>query len=324
MNNFLNFEKDIANIKKQFLSEENNSYFKINNFSNSIVVLRVYFFWILSIYTIPIFYNKFGFLGLLVSCIFIGVTSYKFQFIIHEACHSNLFTNKAANEIIGNLSASLFGMSLKSYRDTHFLHHKYSNTINDPQFNDALGEKNENLKKNIFLKFIFLPLIFEKFFLFLKREVSLNLKNIFNNKNKKNNINFNYLFYLSIIINLLIVYYIYLSTNKNIYLILIYHASISTISLFLARIRTLAEHQYFDQGKTPKEFVISHKKNLVDKLFFSDLNFNYHLEHHIFPRMPYKNLKKFSEKYAKNIHSKYGTLSDSMLSTLFKRYKKAE
>ena len=114
-------------------------------------------------------------LGILIGIILMGVTSYKFQFLIHEACHRNLFTKQKINEFIGNLSASLFGMSLKSYRETHFLHHKHSNTINDPQFNDALGKKNSNLKKMDFVRFIFSPLYCSKFFLFIRRELKSNL-----------------------------------------------------------------------------------------------------------------------------------------------------
>ena len=321
---FDNFEKDLDFIKEYFLKKNNNSFLKIDDKSSAIVTFRIYFCWVLSIIIFPLLCNILGLLGILIGIILMGVTSYKFQFLIHEACHRNLFTKQKINEFIGNLSASLFGMSLKSYRETHFLHHKHSNTINDPQFNDALGKKNSNLKKMDFVRFIFSPLYCSKFFLFIRRELKSNLK-IIDIKNNKKNINlFFWFLIISLFLNLLIIFFIYFYTGQNILLAFSYHLSLATISLFLARIRTLAEHQYFHQASTPKKFVVSHKPNFFEKLFFYDLNFNYHLEHHIFPKIPHKNLKFFSEKYVKNLHVKYGTLSGSMLSTLFKRYQKAK
>ena len=336
---FDNFEKELDLIKESFIKENDDTLFKIDDASSTIATLRIYFFWLFSIICFPLLFNTLGIIGFIIGFIFMGVASYKFQFmrffhhcfitykfqfIIHEACHRNLFSKEILNEFIGNLSASLFGMSLKSYRDTHFLHHKYSNTLDDPQFNDALGDRNSDLNKIHFIKFIISPFYFAKFFLFIKREILLNVNNIFQKKrNQKKSINLKFII-LSLLINLLIFSFIYFFTNKKILLAFSYHLSLATITLFLARIRTLAEHQYFLQAETPKKFVVSHNTNLFEKMFFYDLNFNYHLEHHIFPRLPYKNLKLFSDKYVKSLHKNYGTLSNSMLSTLIKRFQKAE
>ena len=294
------------------------NYFKINNLYSLTQLLKIIILHIFSIIIFPFLIYTLPILGFIIGFLFMGVAAYKFQFIIHECCHSNFFSNKKINDSVGSLVASMFGINLESYRKIHFEHHKYSNTYEDPQFVDALNHKNKNLKKIDLIKFIISPILFQKFILFLRREIYTALKLTNNNFNNKNYI---YLFF-SILINLSIFIYIYAYT-KNIFLSLSYHLSLITISLFLARFRTLAEHQYKFQEEVPAEFVMSHKKNILDSIFFYDLNFNYHFEHHLFPRMYFRNLNKFSQKYRNIIHERYNTLSKSMFITLFNRIRRA-
>jgi fatty acid desaturase len=142
------------------------------------------------------------------------------------------------------------------------------------------------------------------------------------NENKifENKINF-YSILVSLIINLSIPLYFFLQTQSYLASIC-YHLSLFTFALFLARLRTLAEHQYGENDETPIEFTRSHKRNFLDNFFLSDLNFCYHLEHHIYPRMPFYNLEKFNRKYFELIHGKYNTFGRSMISTIFNRFKK--
>ena len=136
---FDNFEKDLDFIKEYFLKKNNNSFLKIDDKSSAIVTFRIYFCWVLSIIIFPLLCNILGLLGILIGIILMGVTSYKFQFLIHEACHRNLFTKQKINEFIGNLSASLWDV-IKSIEKLTFLHHTFKQ-INDPQFNDVLEKK---------------------------------------------------------------------------------------------------------------------------------------------------------------------------------------
>jgi fatty acid desaturase len=69
-----------------------------------------------------------------------------------------------------------------------------------------------------------------------------------------------------------------------------YYLGLSTTSLFLSRLRTLAEHQQVPP--VDNDFSRSHKWNLFDWLFLYDANFNLHFEHHLYPNLQTSELKQ--------------------------------
>ena len=55
--------------------------------------------------------------------------------LMHDASHSKLFSNRTANEVIGNILCALpVGMTVARYRADHFRHHNAPNTDRDPYF----------------------------------------------------------------------------------------------------------------------------------------------------------------------------------------------
>ena len=91
----------------------------------------------------------------------------------------------------------------------------------------------------------------------------------------------------------------------------------STVSLFLGRLRTTAEHgRSFKSEDKEKEFTKTHYPTFVDRLFLYDANFNYHLEHHLFPQMPSFYYSKVFKKI-KNENHDYKSLGNGMLATIF-------
>jgi fatty acid desaturase len=330
INNNTNYIEHIKSVRKKLLhSSELFELFQKNDKESLKSLIRIILQYIFFIIIFPYFFNFNHNIGFLLGIVFLGTSAYKFQFIIHESAHANLFTNRKLNDVVGNVFSYLFGMSISSYRNFHFEHHNKTNTYEDPQFQDSLGDKNKNLSKKNYFLFIVAPLYFEKFLNFIKREIFLSLKYIFDKKvthnNEKDNFKKKIDFYsiiFSLIINLSIPLYFFLKTQSY-FAAICYHLSLFTFTLFLARIRTLAEHQHSENSETPYEFTRSHQKNFIDSFFFSDLNFCYHLEHHIYPRMPFYNLEKFNKKYYKIIHGQNNTFGRSMLSTIYNRFKKA-
>ena len=89
------------------------------------------------------------------------------------------------------------------------------------------------------------------------------------------------------------------------------------MSLFLGRLRTVAEHIQADGDDLP-DFARSHRPSLPDRTFLYVANFNYHLEHHVYPNIPSCHLWKLHERLRDTVHTPK-TLGTSMFSTLFAR-----
>jgi fatty acid desaturase len=303
------------NLKNEVLQ---NNLLNIDNTKSAIITIKILSLWVISILILPFIYSHFGLLAFFINFILIGIFSYKITFLIHESCHNNLFQNKKVNDFFGNLAASIVGTTLNTYRSLHFEHHKYSNTKQDPQFEDSLGQINKILTKKKYLSFLISPLLFSKFFIYCVREGSFIINIFFNKTFEKKKMDY-YCLVLTIIINLGIITYLSMMANSG-KLAASYYLSLFTVSLLLTRIRTLAEHQYKEQDTTPAEYTVSHKENFIEKFFLYDMNFNYHLEHHIFPKIPHHNLKQFSKIYENSIHGDNKTLLKSMFMSIFKRF----
>ena len=96
------------------------NYFKINNLYSLTQLLKIIILYFFSIIIFPFLIYSLPILGFVIGFLFMGIAAYKFQFIIHECCHSNFFSNKKINDSVGNLVASMFGINLESYRKIHF------------------------------------------------------------------------------------------------------------------------------------------------------------------------------------------------------------
>jgi hypothetical protein len=97
-------------------------------------------------------------------------------------------------------------------------------------------------------------------------------------------------------------------------LVFLYPLAAVTVSLFLVRIRTCAEHMR-PNSISEKDFARSHKPNRFDCFFFYDANFNYHFEHHIVPHLPAHSLPNCSKAFETQIHD-CDTMGQSMLRTI--------
>ncbi len=304
-----NFSDHLYELRKKILDKTTKDYFlKIDEKKSYYAIFRIFFLWLVSVVLFPYLYVKIGLTGFIIGFILVGTCTYKFTFIIHEAIHSNLFINEKLNYYFGSFFATLIGTTFEAFKKIHLGHHMHSNTENDPQKNDYLS--NERRKKFEIVFFLISPLFFGKLFHYIKREIK-DAKDITAQAIK--NFNFNGIFFItfSIILNLLIIVVYYKYTNSFLFSIS-YHLSLATISLFLARIRTIAEHKEFNKYPSDAEFVMSHKKNFIENFFLYDMNFNYHFEHHISPKIHFSKLEQFSKKYQNEIHGKYNSLFPSM------------
>jgi fatty acid desaturase len=208
--------------------------------------------------------------------LWIGIRQHALFVLMHDATHFKLLKNKYLNDLVSDVVLAwplLF--CTKSYRQSHFEHHKYTNTSKDPDF---VAKSNSG--------WIF-PLSRKKYFLVLLKEVlGINdfTKKVGNLKGEKIKFkNIKYIFslrtlYYSLILSISI-YFKFLST-----LLLYWFIPLFTVTEILLQVRYLAEHfgvennNIYNQTRTTIP-------SRIEKFFLSPYNVNYHLEHHLFPNV---------------------------------------
>jgi len=73
-------------------------------------------------------------LAYLLAVILIGVRFHALAVLMHDATHYRLFKNRRWNEIVGELLAWSLLITLRGYRKNHFAHHRDLNTDRDPDW----------------------------------------------------------------------------------------------------------------------------------------------------------------------------------------------
>jgi len=283
----------IINSKLVNLSDKNPN--NIYGFFICIKIFLPYFF----------FLNLFNFLEniflIFLISIFSAIYAYKFSFILHDCAHSTLFRSKKICHMVGYFFGLIVATNFNTYRISHMNHHS------------NLGDKNldnDYYEYSFKEKFIHLiePLLFLRVFNFLKTNNRLDV-----NIKRKSKLIWLVLF----LITQLIIFIIVSGLGSRIDNIIIYYLSLASVSLFLGRLRTTAEHgKAFNDISENKEFTKSHYPNFLDKFFFYDANFNFHLEHHLFPYISSFYYYKIFNKIKSQVHNQ-NTLGKSMLNTIF-------
>ncbi len=249
-----------------------------------------------------LYISKHIFFSILIS-IAISIYAYKFSFIMHDCAHNSLFNSKNFCSILGNFVGLIIGSEFKSYKKTHLQHHiNLGNIELDKDFDEyTFKEKIQHLIK---------PLFFLRILQMLKKNNMLD---------KDNQVQFIDKFKWILQFALIQFFIVAVISNfgQAFGKVIIYYLCLSTVSLFLGRLRTTAEHgRSINFGSDKKELTRTHHPNLIDKLLLYDANFNYHLEHHLFPQISSFQYPKIFKKLKNEIHDD-NTLGASMFSTIF-------
>jgi len=207
----------------------------------------------------------------------IGYIYYQYQFILHEAAHGVLFSSRKINDTIGSLVGIISGYDFRSYRIGHMKHHKFLGSADDPEY--------VNFTRNKILVLIKSFLMIDCFYLFT---------NLANLKNKKIQglKTFNFSFLLSIIFYALLTFFLNNTLQHAISFLLIFFVAVGSFTFTINRIRSIIEHPEIS-GKVVTR---SYPKKSFFSLFLAPFNFNFHLEHHIFPEISSSHYPKIHKK----------------------------
>jgi len=241
----------------------------------------------------------------------LGVYGYKISFIMHDCSHDSLFRARYYNDYVGVVCGWLVGADYYQFKLVHRDHHLYNLTKRDPQFEEAAGL--QRASKFFLLWHLTKALIggriggyFNDYHLSAKEKaVPGRVKS--------------FLRTLPTILSQIIIMILITDFGEVPILALAYPISASTISLFLARLRTFAEHVEPADLSLP-DFVRTHRANWFDQFFLYDANFNYHFEHHLFPAIASCHLHSIHQSYKDFTHSDL-SLGGSMFSTIVNRLK---
>ena len=282
----------------------------INDWYGVFVVLKSTLPLVASMTFIGSFYSR-SISWVIICVCLLGWSGYRMQFLLHDASHHTLFRSRRANEVVGRIGGTMVGVDYDRYRFTHMWHHRKNGEESDPQFPDYLGMG--AITKSGFIRFVIEPLYGARLFPYLKRELGNRTLNGYEAPKSSP------LWWSQFVSTQALILLLLSSNLSNPETILFFYVGLATVSLFLARIRALAEHQQLGQEET--DYSRSHRFNLFEWFVLYDANFNFHAEHHLYPNTQSRKLKSLAIELRKNGTIK-DPLSNSMVGTLKILYEK--
>ncbi len=254
----------------------------------SIIVLAIIFH---QFFSNPIIY----FFVLLV----IGSRMYALYSLMHDGMHGLLIKNKRLNDFYTRvfLAWPLF-YSLSKSRSAHLAHHKYLKTEADPEMAHlAYGEFQFPMRQSVWIGILVKDILGINFlWYFFKKKINavLNLKNASTGKKSdsaKEELILKIVYY-GIILSAIT--YLGLIPDFALYWLLPY----ATIYQVLNRLRLATEHFNIDEENHFQTRSVH--AGFVEKLLLFPHNLNYHIEHHLFPSVPFYRLPDLRMELMKN------------------------
>lgn len=263
----------------------------------------------------------------LLMMIVIATRQHALGILMHDGTHYRCLSNKVANDVACNLFCALpIGMLTSRYRYEHQLHHRFLNTDQDPYWGDFKLDSDWHWpKKKI-----------EAISVFIRDVLGLNSTKIlrvtyrwspwinhFSDMDSPPSLTVIervtiYSFYSSVLLFIIL-------TNGWFELMVLWLIPLLTLMVALMRFRTIAEHLALP-NRNELDASRHTDGTLLERLSISPLNINYHIDHHLFPLVPYYNLPLLHELLLKNnyycehahINKTYLGVKDGLLGEIIK------
>lgn len=235
----------------------------------------------------------------LLSIVVIGTRQHALGILMHEGSHYRVAHNKALNDAISNFFFAFpLLLSTTLYRRFHLPHHRYTNTDRDPQTVTMAGDDDWVWPKDNIQ--CFKTLFFDTIGINMGKVMKViglwnPLTRLFAyDENKKAVLPKSERIQFTVFL-LLVCTMLYVTQGWLTFLIL-WVIPASTVLGFLFRFRGVAEHLCLLPAPhtelTNTRTVIP---TPIEKFLVCQCGINWHIEHHIFPSVPFYNLKKLHQ-----------------------------
>lgn len=209
--------------------------------------------------------------------------------LMHDGAHYLLFTNRKANDLLCDLFCAFpLGLSTTMYRATHFKHHRYTNTPGDPDWAMQQQDSDWRFPKSRWeaAKLILLSVFGLNL---LKGYQALKLwspgLNLYTPISKDLTLGARLLFVAGSIVT----YAVIIATRTWWEVLFLWVVpSITLVNLF-NRVRAASEH-IGTEGLHELNSTRTILPTWWERLLISPCGINYHIEHHVFPSVPARNL----------------------------------
>ena len=221
-----------------------------------------------------------------VAVMWIGARQHAFAILLHDASHYRILKNKTANDVVSEslLAFPLF-VTVRGYRLSHLAHHRHMNTEYDPDWVSKETPEWVFPKTRAGLFFILFRLALGMNAFWMIRLIFMGGRPKGAAKAKINTRNF---------VIARVAYYIVLIATLTYFgwwtqYLLFWILPMFTWLQVILRIRSIAEHFGLDYDHTFTNARTTYP-SVFDRLFVASKNVWYHLDHHLYPSIPFYNL----------------------------------
>jgi fatty acid desaturase len=264
----------------------------------------------------------------LIAVVVIGTRQHALGVLTHEAAHYRLFASRAVNDLVSDLFLAFpTGISTSVYRRHHFEHHRYVNTERDPNISHVAGDEDWEWPKlpwqcaKIFardligLNCLYMAGVLWSWSPWPRMARDRSIRWSLNGSERARLILF-----LALGAAALTIF-----GGWKIFLLLWIVPACTSLT-FIHRVRNLAEH-YGVENEHELNASRHVRCQWWERFLFAPCNINYHLDHHLFPSVPFYNLPRLharlmrEEVFAASAHltESYTGIAKGVLAELIRR-----
>jgi fatty acid desaturase len=221
----------------------------------------------------------------LILCLFVIATrQHAFAALLHEGCHYNLCESKALNDFLSNVFCAFpISISVKRYRNNHLAHHRMVNEETDPDIVENTPP--QSLRELVLL--VAGDLCFLSIPKNAKRARKFGVFKIFKEEGPSwRTERYLYLAFVATVI----VSATYFGVWKQV--LLFWFVPQFSFLQAISRLRGYAEHAGLMEETVELHKTRTVDANLIETFIFAPASVNRHLEHHLYPSVPFFNLEK--------------------------------
>ncbi len=223
----------------------------------------------------------------------IGGRMHALGVLMHEAAHGRMFKSRFANDWVGDLFAAWpIMLTVGGYRQNHMAHHRHTNTGSDPDWVAKLDDPSFSFPQKA------RTLVTKAAGYLVAANSIRDLRRILPRLSKNGRHSLHYkLARLSFYLFWALLFY-HLGIWKSVFLYWL--VPYMTVFFLVQHVRSVAEH--FGSMDYSNELTGTRtvKPLFWERWFFAPHNINYHLEHHLYPDVPFYNLPELHRQLIRN------------------------